>query len=489
MEKINFPIHPYTASILQEVPEAQRALLPKTKNIPMRKYATSIDPRNYLSVYEYRVQDNWVIWDYHSGMVHLTGLWKAIGNSKADIVKLLESSPELEKHLKRIRGGYLKVQGTWISYDMAKLLASKFCYTIRYALVPLFGADFVDLCLKPHQRGFGMLRLHVTDADLKRRRRRRRRRSSATTTGPQTSRGRVNKPRLGPTPQTYAKRATFAGPPVSYPGPTNVQNTTTSPLSSPARDIRSQHLRSRSLSSAVDVAKLLPYPTMSKVCLLSIRYTGVQCSTAPSDYAFSRSGETQKRLPSISITENAAPRSEGLLSVLKAAQNLDSSIAVGLSRAVSANSTSSSVSPTYSHFSYAYSNYPVAEPPSYGLTASKYRSIPLTARVSSDLLHAVSKWFITVGFGNCYCLSCFCVCSHAFFTWSAFVGLVLFFCFFVYGVVLFILGFFFFSMLYWSFFFLWFCFLLLFFYIFLALCKDPGDQHSIFQLIYSVHIM
>lgn len=45
------------------------------------------------------------------GYVHFTGIWKALGNSKADIVKMVDSNPELK--VKKIRGGFLKIQGTW----------------------------------------------------------------------------------------------------------------------------------------------------------------------------------------------------------------------------------------------------------------------------------------------------------------------------------------------------------------------------------------
>jgi hypothetical protein len=45
------------------------------------------------------------------GYVHFTGIWKSLGNSKADIVKMVDSNPELQ--VKKIRGGFLKIQGTW----------------------------------------------------------------------------------------------------------------------------------------------------------------------------------------------------------------------------------------------------------------------------------------------------------------------------------------------------------------------------------------
>lgn len=47
------------------------------------------------------------------GMVHFTGIWKALGHTKADVVKLVESDPTIAPFLRKVRGGYLKIQGTW----------------------------------------------------------------------------------------------------------------------------------------------------------------------------------------------------------------------------------------------------------------------------------------------------------------------------------------------------------------------------------------
>ena len=72
-----------------------------------------------MTAYEYPLNNHWVIWDYETGWVHLTGIWKASltidgsnvspSHLKADIVKLLESTPkEYQQYIKRIRGGFLK---------------------------------------------------------------------------------------------------------------------------------------------------------------------------------------------------------------------------------------------------------------------------------------------------------------------------------------------------------------------------------------------
>ena len=37
---------------------------------------------------------------------------------EADIVKMLESQPDLTTQLRRVRGGYLKIQGTWMPYEV-----------------------------------------------------------------------------------------------------------------------------------------------------------------------------------------------------------------------------------------------------------------------------------------------------------------------------------------------------------------------------------
>lgn len=177
---INYPIQIVPTDVLALAPAEQLTQVPMPAQIEMKKYATSVDPRNFLTTYEYEVNGHHIIWDYHTGYVHLTGLWKAIGNNKADIVKLVENEPQLEPVIRRVRGGYLKIQGTWVPFDIAKALASRTCYHIRYALVPLFGAEFPSTCLQPGDPGFGILQLRV----IERTRRRSRKRSFHDTTLP-----------------------------------------------------------------------------------------------------------------------------------------------------------------------------------------------------------------------------------------------------------------------------------------------------------------
>lgn len=40
----------------------------------------------------------------------------------ADIVKMVESEPELAARIRRVRGGYLKIQGTWMPYEVGSVI-------------------------------------------------------------------------------------------------------------------------------------------------------------------------------------------------------------------------------------------------------------------------------------------------------------------------------------------------------------------------------
>lgn len=106
------------------------------------------------------------MWDRDTGYVHFTGIWKALGNNKADIVKLVDSQPELKDVITKVRGGFLKIQGTWMQHEHARKLATLTCYYIRQDLVPIFGPEFPEECLEPGHPDFGHL---VTSSQKKRR--------------------------------------------------------------------------------------------------------------------------------------------------------------------------------------------------------------------------------------------------------------------------------------------------------------------------------
>ncbi|KAI8328738.1 transcription regulator HTH, apses-type DNA-binding domain-containing protein, partial [Chlamydoabsidia padenii] len=114
------------------------ASLPSMKlKVRKAKYSTSLDPRGYIPVYEYIINNQPIMWDRETGYVHFTGIWKALGNSKSDIVKMVDSNPELK--VKKIRGGFLKIQGTWIPYEFAVILCRRTSWYIRKELTAIFG--------------------------------------------------------------------------------------------------------------------------------------------------------------------------------------------------------------------------------------------------------------------------------------------------------------------------------------------------------------
>lgn len=133
------------------------------------RYITSNDSRGYIPVYEYPLNGQWIMMDIDDGYILWTGIWKALGNSKADIVKMIDSQPDLAPVIRRVRGGYLKIQGTWMPYEVALRLSRRVAWPIRDDLVPLFGPTFPSTCLSPDQPGYGQV---VSTASGRRRSRR-----------------------------------------------------------------------------------------------------------------------------------------------------------------------------------------------------------------------------------------------------------------------------------------------------------------------------
>ncbi|KAI9786265.1 MAG: hypothetical protein M1816_008074 [Peltula sp. TS41687] len=96
-----------------------------------------------------------VMWDYNIGLVRITPFFKCCKYSKTTPAKMLNSNPGLRDVCHSITGGALAAQGYWMPYEAAKAMAATFCYHIRYALVPLFGPDFISLCYDPKDSSFG----------------------------------------------------------------------------------------------------------------------------------------------------------------------------------------------------------------------------------------------------------------------------------------------------------------------------------------------
>ncbi|CAG8497294.1 13463_t:CDS:2 [Ambispora gerdemannii] len=158
--------------------------------VDRNRYSTSLDPRGYIpatqeslslasstplfivfDIYEYDINEQPIMWDRETGYVHFTGIWKALGKNKADIAKLVETHPDLAATIKKVRGGFLKIQGTWMPYDSAKELSRRTCFQLKEQLVPIFGPHFPSEVLSPTQPGFGILALSDEAAQKKRIRR------------------------------------------------------------------------------------------------------------------------------------------------------------------------------------------------------------------------------------------------------------------------------------------------------------------------------
>ncbi|KAG6820159.1 hypothetical protein H0H93_004596 [Arthromyces matolae] len=153
------------ASILQDaLPTSPASVGPRFRpyaspnhHVTKGRYITSNDPRGYIPVYEYPLNGQWIMMDIDDGYILWTGIWKALGNSKADIVKMIDSQPDLAPLIRRVRGGYLKIQGTWMPYEVALRLSRRVAWTIREDLIPLFGPTFPSTCLSPDQPGYGQV--------------------------------------------------------------------------------------------------------------------------------------------------------------------------------------------------------------------------------------------------------------------------------------------------------------------------------------------
>ncbi|KAL3433927.1 hypothetical protein BDV09DRAFT_186264 [Aspergillus tetrazonus] len=120
--------------------------------------------RESFEVFQYTFQlpgeeKQWtVMWDYNIGLVRTTHLFKCNDYSKTTPAKMLNQNPGLRDICHSITGGALAAQGYWMPYEAAKAVAATFCWKIRFALTPLFGDNFPDLCIHPDDRArFGRM--------------------------------------------------------------------------------------------------------------------------------------------------------------------------------------------------------------------------------------------------------------------------------------------------------------------------------------------
>jgi len=66
----------------------------------------------------------------------------------------MDKTPGLFELAHNLTGGSIGAQGYWMPYECAKDLCRTFCYSIRWALTPIFGPTFIKLCILPTDRYF-----------------------------------------------------------------------------------------------------------------------------------------------------------------------------------------------------------------------------------------------------------------------------------------------------------------------------------------------
>ncbi|RMD44410.1 hypothetical protein DV735_g760, partial [Chaetothyriales sp. CBS 134920] len=65
--------------------------------------------------------------------------------------KMLNRNVGLREICHSITGGY------WIPYEAARAVAATFCWDIRYVLTPVFGIEFLDMCIPPDSDKYGLM--------------------------------------------------------------------------------------------------------------------------------------------------------------------------------------------------------------------------------------------------------------------------------------------------------------------------------------------
>ncbi|KZM24340.1 uncharacterized protein EKO05_0005652 [Ascochyta rabiei] len=95
-----------------------------------------------------------VVWDYNVGLVRMTPFFKSCKYSKTVPAKALRENPGMKDISYSITGGALVCQGYWMPYQAAREIAATFCWDIRWALTPVFGNDFPQICWPPEHPRF-----------------------------------------------------------------------------------------------------------------------------------------------------------------------------------------------------------------------------------------------------------------------------------------------------------------------------------------------
>ncbi|KAK8176038.1 transcription regulator HTH, apses-type DNA-binding domain-containing protein, partial [Phyllosticta citrichinensis] len=100
-----------------------------------------------------------VMWDYNIGLTRITPFFKSCKYPKTTPAKALRINSGLGAISYSITGGALAAQGYWMPFEAAKAVAATFCYPIRHALTPIFGRDFVDMCMLPSEASYASFKI------------------------------------------------------------------------------------------------------------------------------------------------------------------------------------------------------------------------------------------------------------------------------------------------------------------------------------------
>ncbi|KAJ6257117.1 hypothetical protein Dda_8002 [Drechslerella dactyloides] len=110
-----------------------------------------------------------VLWDYETGHVRISPMFKS---SEFDALRK-KNTPRrcvtrngLNDCYASITGGNIEAQGFWIPYLAAKAMCTRFCYTIRHALSPIFGNDFPALCERARNEIMSMGKTYGSEETL-----------------------------------------------------------------------------------------------------------------------------------------------------------------------------------------------------------------------------------------------------------------------------------------------------------------------------------
>ncbi|GAB7338038.1 hypothetical protein MBLNU457_4407t1 [Dothideomycetes sp. NU457] len=103
-----------------------------------------------------------VLWDYKTGHVRLTAMFRALGHQKTEPKNAIDvntwgttDDKKLETVCYSVTGGNLGTQGYFMPYHCARELCRTFCWDIRWALTPVFGPTFAKECLTPDNPRYG----------------------------------------------------------------------------------------------------------------------------------------------------------------------------------------------------------------------------------------------------------------------------------------------------------------------------------------------